>query len=173
MATSKAKLASHSRPDGKVPSRAWGGSAVVVAVMIAAVIWYVSRPTQNATAPAVSVFAPTQANFAPPPGPVPEGMVWVPGGEFSMGSVDPRATLYGGPDAMRDARPVHRVYVDGFWMDATEVTNEQFEQFVTGYRLCHHRRAHPDAGGVSHRAARKSRGWFNGLHAHAQPCAAE
>ena len=62
-------------------------------------------------------------------------MVWVPGGEFSMGSVDPRATLYGGPDAMRDARPVHRVYVDGFWMDATEVTNEQFEQFVkaTGY----------------------------------------
>ena len=56
--------------------------------------------------------------------------MWVPGGEFSMGSVDPRATLYGGPDAMRDARPVHRVYVDGFWMDETEVTNEQFEQFV-------------------------------------------
>jgi len=52
-----------------------------------------------------------------------------------MGSTDPRATLYGGPDAMADARPVHRVYVDGFWMDATEVTNEQFEQFVqaTGY----------------------------------------
>jgi len=36
---------------------------------------------------------------------------------------------------MADARPVHRVYVNGFWMDATEVTNEQFEQFVqaTGY----------------------------------------
>src|SRR5207249_850013 len=35
----------------------------------------------------------------------------------------------------RDALPVHRVYVDGFWMDATEVTNAQFERFVkaTGY----------------------------------------
>jgi formylglycine-generating enzyme required for sulfatase activity len=37
---------------------------------------------------------------------------------------------------MPDARPIHRVYVDGFWMDNTEVTNEQFERFVkaTGYR---------------------------------------
>ena len=35
----------------------------------------------------------------------------------------------------RDAQPVHRVYVDGFWMDTTEVTNDQFERFVqaTGY----------------------------------------
>src|SRR6185436_12456212 len=41
----------------------------------------------------------------------------------------------GGPDAMPDARPIHRVYVSGFWMDATEVTNEQFARFVdaTGY----------------------------------------
>lgn len=36
---------------------------------------------------------------------------------------------------MPDARPIHRVYVDGFWMDKTEVTNAQFEAFVkaTGY----------------------------------------
>jgi formylglycine-generating enzyme required for sulfatase activity len=36
---------------------------------------------------------------------------------------------------MDDARPLHRVYVDGFWMDATEVTNEAFARFVaaTGY----------------------------------------
>lgn len=36
---------------------------------------------------------------------------------------------------MKDAQPVHRVYVDAFWMDATEVTNEQFSRFVesTGY----------------------------------------
>jgi formylglycine-generating enzyme required for sulfatase activity len=36
---------------------------------------------------------------------------------------------------MADARPVHRVYVDPFWMDKTEVTNEQFARFVkaTGY----------------------------------------
>lgn len=31
---------------------------------------------------------------------------------------------------MPDARPIHRVYVDGFWMDATDVTNEEFARFV-------------------------------------------
>jgi sulfatase modifying factor 1 len=52
-------------------------------------------------------------------------MVWIPGGEFSMGG-DPQ---------LSDARPVHRVSVDGFWMDRTEVTNAQFSAFVeaTGY----------------------------------------
>ena len=62
-------------------------------------------------------------------------MVWIPGGEFSMGSEDPRGMPDGGHEAMHDARPIHRVYVDGFWMDATEVTNEQFAKFVkaTGY----------------------------------------
>ena len=44
----------------------------------------------------------------------PPGMVWVPGGEFWMGTEE---------EHMPDARPVHRVYVDGFWMDRTEVTN--------------------------------------------------
>jgi len=62
-------------------------------------------------------------------------MVWIPGGEFSMGSDDPRGSICGGPDSMGDARPIHRVYVDGFWMDTTEVTNAQFQKFVktTGY----------------------------------------
>jgi formylglycine-generating enzyme required for sulfatase activity len=63
-------------------------------------------------------------------------MVWIPGGEFSMGAEDPRAMNHGGPDPMNDARPVHRVYVDGFWMDTKEVTNKQFAEFVkaTGYK---------------------------------------
>lgn len=62
-------------------------------------------------------------------------MLWIPGGEFSMGTEDPTGMICGGPDPMPDARPVHRVYVDGFWMDTTEVTNERFEEFVraTGY----------------------------------------
>ena len=34
------------------------------------------------------------------------------------------------PMASNDAEPMHRVRVDGFWMDTTTVTNEQFEKFV-------------------------------------------
>lgn len=54
-------------------------------------------------------------------------MVWIPGGEFTMGTDDPESYPY--------ERPAHRVRVDGFWMDATEVTNAQFQEFVmaTGY----------------------------------------
>jgi len=53
-------------------------------------------------------------------------MVWIPPGEFQMGSQHP---------TMRDGQPVHLVRLNGFWMDETEVTNEQFERFVnaTGY----------------------------------------
>ena len=56
----------------------------------------------------------------------PPGMVWVPGGTFWRGSDNPK---------MHDAQPMHQVAVDGFWMDRTAVTNEQFARFVqeTGY----------------------------------------
>ena len=82
-------------------------------------------------------FTPTVANDAAPPGPAPEGMAWIPGGEFSMGAVDPlgQDANVVGMQATTDSRPVHRVYVDGFWMDTTEVTNREFAKFVdaTGY----------------------------------------
>jgi formylglycine-generating enzyme required for sulfatase activity len=53
-----------------------------------------------------------------------------------MGAQDPHDMHDAvGMQATTDSRPVHRVFVDGFWMDATEVTNEQFAAFVkaTGY----------------------------------------
>jgi formylglycine-generating enzyme len=56
-----------------------------------------------------------------PPSPT-EGMVWIPGGEFTMGTDD--------ETAWPDERPAHRVRVGGFWMDETEVTNAQFRAFV-------------------------------------------
>jgi formylglycine-generating enzyme required for sulfatase activity len=49
-------------------------------------------------------------------------MALVPGGEFFMGTDDEHA--------WPDERPAHRVRVDGFWMDRTEVTNAQFRAFV-------------------------------------------
>lgn len=56
----------------------------------------------------------------------PEGMVWIPGGEFVMGSDSEQA--------WPDEGPPHRVRVDGFWIDETEVTNAQFREFVEATR---------------------------------------
>jgi len=48
-----------------------------------------------------------------------------------MGAQEPRDVHDAvGMQATTDSRPVHRVAVDGFWMDATEVTNEAFARFV-------------------------------------------
>lgn len=93
-------------------------------------------PQQASTTRAPPEFLPTVERKSRPPGPAPEGMVWIPGGEFSMGAKAPREMHdVIGMQATTDSRPVHRVVVDGFWMDATEVTNEQFARFVeaTGY----------------------------------------
>ena len=54
---------------------------------------------------AVTGFIATVANTSPASNPAPVGMVWVLGGEFWMGSDEPQ---------FLDARPSHRVYVDGF-----------------------------------------------------------
>ena len=52
-----------------------------------------------------------------------------------MGAVDPPDMDPVGMNGTYDARPIHRVYVDGFFMDTTDVTNAQFARFVeaTGY----------------------------------------
>jgi formylglycine-generating enzyme required for sulfatase activity len=57
----------------------------------------------------------------------PKAMLWVPGGEFLMGS-DHKL-------AQPNERPAHRVKVGAFWMDRHHVTNAEFRRFVqaTGY----------------------------------------
>src|ERR1700739_3194991 len=47
-------------------------------------------------------------------------MIWVPGGTFRMGS----------DKHYSEEAPVHRVTVDGFWIDRTPVTNREFRKFV-------------------------------------------
>ena len=70
-----------------------------------------------------------------PAGPAPEGMVWIPGGKFWMGSNDGAA----------DEQPSHEVEVGGFWMDQYEMTNAQFMKFVkaTGYKTVAEQRPDP------------------------------
>ena len=53
---------------------------------------------------------------------VPEGMVLIPAGEFRMGDND--------AEGRENAKPVHTVHVDAFYIDAHEVTNAKFREFV-------------------------------------------
>lgn len=64
-------------------------------------------------------------------------MVWIPGGEFLMGS----------DRHYPEEAPAHRVRVDGFWMDGCTVTNRDFARFVdaTGYVTLAERPADPSA----------------------------
>ncbi len=73
------------------------------------------------------IVSPPKSVEAPTNGPA--GMIWIPGGQFTMGA------LNHDNEAREDERPAHEVEIDGFWMDITEVTNEQFQAFVnaTGY----------------------------------------
>jgi Sulfatase-modifying factor enzyme 1 len=47
-------------------------------------------------------------------------MLWILGGTFHMGS----------SDHYSEEAPVHRVSIDGFWIDRAPVTNKQFKAFV-------------------------------------------
>ena len=56
-----------------------------------------------------------------------DGMVFIKGGEFEMGGDN--------QESMNDEFPKHRVLIKSFWMDETEVTNDEFKKFIeeTGY----------------------------------------
>ncbi len=48
-------------------------------------------------------------------------MIWIPGGEFTMGREDDEA----------DERPTHKVKVQGFWLSRFEITNKQYANFLS------------------------------------------
>ena len=136
----------------KVPSRTKVGAdcrswvwliyaAAVIAIVV--LMWRVRKPRMQealtASPPLASTSGPmftrTVENKTEAPREAPPGMVWIPGGEFSMGAQDAPGMTEVGMQATRDSRPIHRVYVDGFFMDRTDVTNAEFSKFVkaTGY----------------------------------------
>jgi len=76
-------------------------------------------------------------NATPAPAAAPNGMTWIPGGTYWRGS---------NTSSHRDSLPWHLVAVDGFWMDVTPVTNEQFAKFVaqTSYITIAERKPKPE-----------------------------
>jgi formylglycine-generating enzyme len=122
-------------------NRAWPG--VLAAGTIAAILgWKLADTAATSSKPPIThgsdpapTFEPTIEDKAAAPEAVPAGMVWIPGGEFSMGAGEVPGMNDVGMPATRDSRPIHRVYVHGFFMDKTDVTNSEFAEFVkaSGY----------------------------------------
>jgi formylglycine-generating enzyme required for sulfatase activity len=149
----------------RVPRRVWAISYAILALLVAVVLWpniskMIAPVMPTATLhPTAEVLSPTPA----PPTPVPltsvtptpsptkalptstptlgigstrvsekDGMVmvYVPAGEFLMGSADSDSNV------KRDEKPQHKVMLDAYWVDRTEVTNAMFARFVeaTSYK---------------------------------------
>ncbi|HSX49550.1 MAG TPA: formylglycine-generating enzyme family protein [Cellvibrio sp.] len=110
-------------------------SALLVILCCSWISLALAEPDKAAALP--PGFTPTEENSNAQPQNAPAGMAWIPGGEFSMGAASPVGHDMNavGMHATEDSVPVHRVRIDGFWMDKTEVTNAQFSEFVkaTGY----------------------------------------
>lgn len=126
-------------------SAAITGAAVVVVAVIAA--WWISRnrlenvrgtvsapsvitlPPNQQASPAIQTNQPAQTN-QPTAIAAPAGMIYVPGGRFEMGRAN----------GDEFERPAHAVTVGPFFLDRTEVTNEEYQRFVTetGHRAPPH-----------------------------------
>lgn len=112
------------------------GLLLVMLGITGTVAWF----TASSSSPGTSFLAARGACTVPPGDPRHPGMVWVPGGAFTMGT----AGTY------PEEGPPHAASVEGFWMDQTEVTNAQFAEFVaaTGYVTLAERGIDDGAGGT-------------------------
>jgi formylglycine-generating enzyme len=92
--------------------------AIAIATIVggAGIRWMTSAWKQHASAPTKPQVLEGDGTLGP------RGMMWIPGGEFTMGSDDRLAKA--------NERPAHKVKVHGFWMDRTPVTNAEFAAFV-------------------------------------------
>ena len=96
----------------------WAGVLALTALLLAAGAWWASGTHTDTRARAerlaCALAVPAAAASAPQP-----GLVWVPPGSFELGD-----TVY------PEESPLQRRSVAGFWMDRTEVTNDEFAAFV-------------------------------------------
>jgi eukaryotic-like serine/threonine-protein kinase len=113
------------KPGKRAPVLVVGGAlAAVVALTLA---WWLmfgrhGRPAPKVVQPTPApVVQPTAApTAAPPESSAPEGMVFVPGGQF----------LVGREDGDEYERPAHLASISPFYIDRTEVTNGEYKKFV-------------------------------------------
>lgn len=87
--------------------------AGVVSFVLVGVIALVMLSGRNKASPPID---PTKGTGAPP------GMVFVKGGKFIMGSDDPRS--------YPNSRPAHPMPVGDFFLDVSEVTNDDYYKFI-------------------------------------------
>ncbi|MFM6990262.1 MAG: formylglycine-generating enzyme family protein [Rhodoferax sp.] len=97
----------------------WAMIAIALLSGAAAWLWFGAKTATTSRQEPLHCALPVQAANAPH-----TGMVWVAGGSFEFGD-----TTY------PEEQPIQKVTLTGFWMDRTEVTNDEFAQFVkaTGY----------------------------------------
>jgi formylglycine-generating enzyme len=95
-----------------------------------------SKPTESVKSNPHAAAIPKAADVQITPDTTAAPMVYIPAGKFTMGSSD---------DNFPDSQPLHEVTLNGFYMDAHEVTNAQFANFVqaTGYVTVAERELNP------------------------------
>jgi formylglycine-generating enzyme required for sulfatase activity len=101
-------MRTHSQPSKSIPP---------VAVCLSIILLTACAPAPTAT-PTIN---PGATRTRPTDG---AEMVYVPAGEFLMGSTVADAKAAG------DEKPQHTVYLDAYWLDRTEVTNARYVQFM-------------------------------------------
>jgi formylglycine-generating enzyme required for sulfatase activity len=101
-------------------ARAWLGVLTLCVLALASWLWWsAQRSERHLRQEPLACALPAAAANAPHP-----GMVWVPAGTLALGD-----TVYA------EELPLRQVEVAGFWLDRTEVTNDEFAAFVkaSGY----------------------------------------